>query len=498
MIPAMHTSRNPRRLYVAAASLLTLGLLGGAVLTGAGCVSTGVQQADVSPAESVGSVRRADGWIMVKLSGTPREIGMAHGKLLAPEIDEMLRLTKLQSEHSDDPDDLAMGWAWSREAAKTVIEPNLPADIREEVQGITDGVRSRGYDWDFIDVLAYNAVLDIEYYAPIWRKAHGRQKPSKDPQPKLPATSPTPERCSAFIATGSQTKDGRIVAAHNTWSSYVDGQRTNVIMDITPTRGHRFVMDTLPGMVHSTTDWFINDAGIIITETTISWFEGFDPKGIPEFARARHAAQFSESIDDVYRIFLKGNNGAYANTWLIGDTKTNEIAKLELGLKNAVLHRSTQGAYYGSNFPEDSKFTDEECVDFERDPNNGTEVRRARWKAVLVEYMGRVDADIAKQFMADVVDARNGKLGASRCTLCGRGDLAADDEGKYRAGGAINAKVTTASLAEKLSFWARIGFPDGSTFNAASYLDGVGKAQEWQRPFLRDIPAQPWMLFTGQ
>ena len=30
---------------------------------------------------------------------------------------------------------------------------------------------------------------------------------------------------------------------------------------------------------------------------------------------------------------LDGNNGGYANDWLLGDSKTGEIAQLELGLK---------------------------------------------------------------------------------------------------------------------------------------------------------------------
>ena len=49
--------------------------------------------------------------------------------------------------------------------------------------------------------------------------------------------------------------------------------------------------------------------------------------------RSRKALQYSNSIDDYVRIMLDGNNGGYANDWLIGDTKTNEVAKLELGLK---------------------------------------------------------------------------------------------------------------------------------------------------------------------
>jgi hypothetical protein len=39
----------------------------------------------------------------------------------------------------------------------------------------------------------------------------------------------------------------------------------------------------------------------------------FDPKGKPEFERARKAMQYSNSIDDNVRIMLDGNNGGYAN-----------------------------------------------------------------------------------------------------------------------------------------------------------------------------------------
>ena len=48
-------------------------------------------------------------------------------------------------------------------------------------------------------------------------------------------------------------------------------------------------MDGVPGLIHSADDFGINDAGIMITETTISDFHGFDENGIPEFVRARQS-----------------------------------------------------------------------------------------------------------------------------------------------------------------------------------------------------------------
>lgn len=441
---------------------------------------------DTAASAGMQPVERRDGWIIVKLSGTPYQIGRTHGSALAPEIDDAIKENILAVDHADG-DEPAMTWTWARQACREVIEPKLPDDIRSELQGITDGLRERGYTYDFTDVVTYNAILDLEYYLPIWRKSQGKATAFK-----------APERCSAFIATGSTTADGRIVAAHNTWSSYRDGVRTNVIFDITPRSGHRFVMDALPGFIHSSTDWFINDAGIIITETTIGDFEGFDPAGVPEFVRARQAAQHAESVDDVYRWLVTKSNGAYANAWLIGDIKTNEIAKLELGLKNAVFHRSTEGAYYGANYPEDAKLIADDCPGFKYDPTDGTEVRRARWAAVLAEHKGKVDAETAKAFMADTVDACTGARGATGRTLCGRGDLAPNVNEIVSSSGAVNAKVTTAALAADLRFWARMGFPDGSTFDAKAYLEGLGKKDEWQRSALKDIPSQPWLLYQGK
>ena len=104
----------------------------------------------------------------------------------------------------------------------------------------------------------------------------------------------------------------------------------------------------------------ITSAGMMITETTITQFEGWDPKGKPEFVRARKAMQYSRSIDEFVRIMLDGNNGGYANDWLVGDNKTGEVALFELGLKNHSVRRSKDGCFFGANFPESAKLSREE------------------------------------------------------------------------------------------------------------------------------------------
>jgi len=91
-----------------------------------------------------------------------------------------------------------------------------------------------------------------------------QQKSAK--APKLSA----PGNCSAFIATGSMTKDHQIVIAHNNWTSYLSGERWVMIFDIVPEHGNRILMDGFPGVITSDDDFGVNSAGIMITETTIT------------------------------------------------------------------------------------------------------------------------------------------------------------------------------------------------------------------------------------
>ena len=61
------------------------------------------------------------------------------------------------------------------------------------------------------------------------------------------ATLALPDRCSAFVATGSYTKDGKVIIAHNDWTSYLEGARWTIIFDIAPASGQRILMDGFPG-----------------------------------------------------------------------------------------------------------------------------------------------------------------------------------------------------------------------------------------------------------
>ena len=434
-----------------------------------------------------GAFRRPvqSGWIYVHLEGSPFDIGFQHGYLLAPEIQDAVKVEVLEANHEGKHD-----WNFLRNAAKDMMWPHIEQEYREELQGISEGLKAKGAKMDLWDVVALNAICEWPYYV----KEYDRQHHAGGS-----ASLVVPERCSAFVATGSYTKDGKVIIAHNNWSGYLEGERWTIIFDIAPRSGNRILMDGVPGLIHSADDFGMNSAGIMITETTISHFSGYDPNGIPEFVRARKAMQYAASIDDFARIMKEGNNGGYANTWLVADRKTNEIASLELGLKNVTLLRKSDGYFVGSNFPANPKLVKEETDFNVQDMANSANARHVRWDELMAQYKGKIDVAAAQRFLSDHYDTFQKKDDADERTLCGHVDLSPRGEPgwqpPYGAAGAVQNKVADATMAEHMSLTAARGHACGLNFKAAEYLRQHSEFS-WEKPLLRDMDAYSWTTFA--
>jgi hypothetical protein len=437
------------------------------------------------------------GWTYVHLEGSPSDIGFQHGYLLAPEIADALEAIKLFDTHQTHRD-----WEFFRKTALEMLWPHIDAEYQQELQGIADGVKAHGVDLDVYDIVALNAFEEVpDYYVPWLNK---REKAAK--APKLAA----PGNCSAFIATGAYTKDHQIVIAHNNWTSYLAGERWVIVFDILPQHGQRILMDGFPGVITSDDDFGVNEAGIMITETTMAQFEGWDANGKPEFVRSRKALQYAQSIDDYVRIIKEGNNGGYANDWLIGDRKTGEIAYLELGLKNTPLWRTKDGYFVSSNFPRDPKLIREETSGFDpNDPSSSMNARRVRAEELMQKAKGKIDVETAEQFLSDHVDSfaytplSSEKPQPDERSLCGHVDASSRgvkewEWAPYNPGGAVQGKATDSKMAAEMSFVARAGHPCGADFVAADFLEHHPE-YSWQKPLLRDMKAGPWTTFqSGQ
>ena len=144
-------------------------------------------------------------WTYVHLEGTPEQIGFQHGSLLAREIEDNVHVYQVETPH-----DTQREWSFYRDEAKNVLWPHVEAEYQQELKGIAEGLHTQGSTLDLWDIVALNGMIELrDYYLP-WLDA-------KQGKP-VPPQAVAPGKCSAFIATGSATKDGQIVIAHNNWS----------------------------------------------------------------------------------------------------------------------------------------------------------------------------------------------------------------------------------------------------------------------------------------
>ena len=430
------------------------------------------------------------GWTYVHLEGNPSQMGFQHGALLAAEIKDMVGVIKLESAH-----DTKRDWNFYREAGRKMLWPHIDAEYQQELEGIARGVQSKGVKLDVWDIVALNGGIEelTQYYVP-WlnKRQHAANAPHISPE----------GRCSAFIATGSYTRSGKIVIAHNNWSSYAEGARWTVIFDIQPARGHRMLMDGVPGVITSQDDFGVTDAGLMITETTITQFEGWDPDGKPEFVRSRKAMQYAGSIDEYVDLIKEGNNGGYANDWLIGDRKTGEIAYLELGLKNTPLWRSKDGYFVSANFARDPQLIKEETDRFDlNNLSSSPNARRVTAEKQIRQAKGKIDVELAEQFLSDHVDSYTGKVDADERSLCGHIDkdprgVPVWDLGPYSPHGAVTGKVMDSELAGKMSLIGHAGHPCGEDFLAAPFL-AAHPEYGYLKPILKDMKSGPWTAFSA-
>jgi len=431
-----------------------------------------------------------DGWIYVHLEGQPGAIGFQHGYLLAPEIEDAFSMIQTRMTHSTRRD-----WEFFRKAAREMLWPKIDPEYQQELQGIVEGLRARTESkLDIDDIVAFNAFEELpDYYVPWLDK--------QEKNPAAPALK-SPGNCSAFIATGKSTKDHGIVIAHNNWTSYMAGERWRIVFDIVPVHGYRMLMDGFPGVIASDDDFGITSSGLVVTETTITQFEGWDPNGKAEFVRARKALQYSNSIDDYIRIMLEGNNGGYANDWLIGDNKTGEIAQLELGLKATRVWRTKDGVLSGSNWARDPKVIKLDTPQFDpADLSSSPNARRVRWEELLRQNWGKIDVPLAQAMLADHADSFEKKEQANERTLCGHVDASRRGIGIWEwapayPGGAVQAKAADSAMVSRMELSARMGHPCGEDFLAAPFL-AAHPEYSWMAPYLRDMKAGPWTSFRA-
>ena len=366
--------------------------------------SSTCDQQHIATSPAGGSRYNIQGWVYVNIKGDPYTRGYQYGYLIGEEIiDLMHRWSNMILNHpkikpirpllSDQQYEniASKWWQFCRNLAEQMYWDEYPSEYREEMRGIAAGVTDKGLTLygnpiSYKDVLASNEMYEMlskltdrkirksihplhSFFALIQPTLSKHTESSFSVNEFITDFIPKNQddighhHCSAFIATGDATDNDELIIANSMWSSiegagmwwwsYYIAIRWNIILDVIPSEGNRFQMSCAPGYIWSDHDFYQNEEGIVFLETTNPqgiWTEN----GLPLAVRARKAVQYANSIDDVIYYLKTQNDGIMNAVWLIGDTKTGEIARYELGLyQDAVIERTTDGFQWSSNNPID-------------------------------------------------------------------------------------------------------------------------------------------------
>lgn len=410
------------------------------------------------------------GWVYIHIEGEPYERGYQYGYLASAEIVDMINRWS-NFAHNDNfmkafiikqlprnYDELSETyWNLCKRRGMKFFWDQYPEEYQQEIIGIADGVRAKDgriHDRlvDYKDIFTLNV---IEETRETFNNPGGIGHPLKTlfnyiklalkglfNRGNIKEDNKDQGYCTAFLATGDATTDGRLIASHSLIFANYMSQRTNLILDVQPSNGHRFVMTVFPGYIWSSQDFHENDCGIILMETVI--WPPFGPwrikRTIPVGARVRTAIQYSESIDDVIQILIEKNNGLYPSDWVMGDTKTGEIASLELGLFNHAIKRTNNGFLWSCSNAKNDK------------------VRWGQWSFFRFEILGRI---IKNKFIPTPKDEKFEELGN---LYYGKIDVDIVKEimsDEVICTSTTDCKITDSELIKDLGLWVHQGRPDG-------------------------------------
>jgi hypothetical protein len=503
-------------------------LTAGAVLACAFCLNTAWAKPTLTAKEkqilSQGSKRVINGWTHVSIKGTAYDRGFQYGYLVSKEFAKAYKVTAAMTYKT-----MGVKMSTFNQVAVRLTKGKIPKELLQEMQGIADGLTKAGVPTTLDQIIGWNDLTETTgYWWPAMGMKHylkyapqGLINYSSYPAPYAVGTNnkgtdagafgPVPNKirqkytCSGFIATGSATKDGKIVIGHETFDDFYLGQFENIILDITPAKGERMIFQTTPGFIQSNTDFWVTGAGLVILETTIANQYAYSLHGVPEFVRVREASQYAKTIPQWVKMMEKGNNGGYANTWLLGNIHTNHIASFSQALNYQGFREKNSGYFTGANVSQDPRIRNVEGSDSGyNDTRQQTGARRTRWIELMNRNYGKIDRKVGEKMLADTYDVYLDKPNnPSSRTICAEydkdpqpyvSDPAAVWNIPYYPAGSVDAKITTAAAAQKMIMWARFGRANGEAFNAKAFMRKHPEWR-WEKKYLFSRPSEPWTKF---
>ncbi len=253
-----------------------------------------------------------NGKYLMHLEGDPYEMGYQQGCLAPEAVQRMTKeFVKSVLEGYDIPEDMIPGLIkLGKEVAKE-NERYIPSEFIEEMKGIADGARDRGYDVSYEDVLLLNLGFDV-----VLSVAYPIATPIVAWQDKEGIA------CDGFVAMDDATSDGRVLMGRSFMFNPKIFHEVAMLIEQYPDRGHRFVSVSAPGFVGVTAA--MSSAGIAVGMDMVPAMNTKPfVSGMGCLLTARQVVQYADELSDAVNM-IKGSKRGVPWLYIIGDGQGRE------------------------------------------------------------------------------------------------------------------------------------------------------------------------------
>jgi hypothetical protein len=287
---------------------------------------------------------------VLRLSGTPREMGYQHGAALKAQI------RFLHREYYEAMVERVVGEAGLNEWAKAA-EPFIPEAYREEMRGLAEG---SGLTYD--EVLVINTMVDRFQNV----------------------------LCSTVAASGDATKDGEVYFGRNLdFPGRNILQRATVVLVFEPEGGTPLAAVTWPGLLGVLSG--MNGNGVAGATMQIHKGRELRP-GLPYMLMYRQALEGARTKEDVFASISKAKRTC-PNNFMVVDA-TGAADAIEYDPESVVRRQAEAGCLSSTNFYVSDEMRDR-CLPMGKE-------RYETLAAFLARERGHIDLDLVKRALADV------------------------------------------------------------------------------------------------
>ena len=193
--------------------------------------------------------------------------------------------------------------------------------IYKQIEGMHSGIVFKtGLNIPWMDFWFVQAAGDLDDLTTVWELKFGIKKPYIHRDPELSM------HCTGMIKLQKDYSD--IFFSYNTWSSYseLNAFLKDYQLNIPEYKAHRVMISTRAAHLSSVDDFWTNDQGLFVLETTMhtpntDLYKDCNTSQVPNFLRVFYAITNSDNGKEFTENFIKENSGTYNNEYIVLDSK---------------------------------------------------------------------------------------------------------------------------------------------------------------------------------